>query len=71
VSDPHPRRRDGAKLQTDLVKRASTVRDAAMGPTVESIVTIADPSEAAELRAQQLSIIVRLLRQAVELCRAA
>jgi hypothetical protein len=71
MSNRDPRRREGAKLGTDLVKRARTERAAAIQPTVERVVTIADPSVAAELRVRQLSIIVRLLRHAVELRRAA
>jgi hypothetical protein len=38
-------------------------------PRVETIVSIADPAEASELRVRQRAAIVRLLRQAVELRR--
>ena len=61
-----PRRRKDADLETDLFVRARLAGDAARRPTVETVVTIADPLEAAGLRARQLAAIVGLLRQAVE-----
>ena len=66
MHDPRPRRRNDADLETDLLGRARLAGDATRRPTVETVVTIADPLEAARLRARQLAAIVRLLRQAVE-----
>jgi len=66
VSDAHPRRRAGADLEADLLDRARAVANPDTRPKVETVLTIADPIEAVGLRARQISVIVRLLRQAVE-----
>jgi hypothetical protein len=66
VSHPRLGRREGADLEADLLGRARTVGNPETRPKVETVLTIADPSEAAGLRARQISAIVRLLRQAVE-----
>jgi hypothetical protein len=49
---------------------ARAAGDTETNPNVETILTIADPIDAAGLRARQISAIVRLLRQAVEARRA-
>jgi len=67
VPHPRPRRHERAELERDLTDR---LRDLPR-PRVETVVRIADPVEADELRARQRAAIVRLLRQAVELRRVA
>ena len=67
---PRPRRGEGAELDADLLSRARSASDVGR-PTVRTVVSTADPAEAAQLRARQVSALVRLLRQAVELRRAA
>jgi len=68
---PHPhRRRHCSDLDADLLGRARRAGKMVAPPTVETIVSIAD-ARAAELHARQIAAIVRLLRQAVELRRAA
>lgn len=66
MSDAHPRRHQGADLEADLLDRARAVANPDTRPKVETVLTIADPIEAVGLRARQISVIVRLLRQAVE-----
>ena len=62
------RHQDGADLEADLVGR---VRETAEGrPAVEIVVATAHGRDA-ELRSKQLAAIVRLLRHAVEIRRAA
>jgi len=63
---PRPRRRKDADLEADLLGRARLAGDAARRPTVGTVVTIAEPLEAAALRARQIAAIVRLLQHAVE-----
>ena len=67
---PHSRRRNDGALEADLLGRARRVGKTVAPPTVETKVSIAD-ARAAELHARQIAAIVRLLRQAVELRRAA
>jgi hypothetical protein len=66
VAHSYPRRRRGVDLETDLLGRARAAGDTETEPKVETVLTIADPIEAAGLRARQISAIVRLLRQAAE-----
>jgi len=57
------------QLATDLVDR---IRETAnRGPAVEIVVATAHGRDADELRSRQLAAIVRLLRHAVEIRRAA
>jgi len=68
---PHPhRRRRCADLDADLLGRARKTGKTVAPPTVETKVSIAD-AHPAELHRRQIAAIVRLLRQAVELRRAA
>ena len=65
----HSPHQDGADLEADLVGR---VRETAEGgPAVEIVVATAHGCDAGELRSNQLAAIVRLLRHAVEIRRAA
>ena len=57
------------ELAADLVDRIR--KTANRGPTVEIVVATADGRDAAELRSKQLAAIVRLLRHAIEIRRAA
>ena len=70
---PHPRPRlyYGAELATDLLARAREAGDHSRRPAVAAIVKVADAADAEELRIRQTAAIVRLLRQAFELRRAA
>ena len=58
-----------SELAADLVDRVREAVDRA--PAVEIVVTAAHGRDAAELRSRQLAAIVRLLRHAVEIRRAA
>lgn len=65
---PHAhQRRHHDELDRDLAERLRELGR----PRVETLVRIADPAEADELRVRQRAAIVRLLRQAVELRRVA
>jgi hypothetical protein len=70
---PHsrPRRHDRAELATDLLARAREADGLGRRPAVAAIVNVADAADAEELRKRQTAAIVRLLRQAFELRRAA
>jgi hypothetical protein len=68
VLHPEPRHRDGAELDEDLLDRA---RESARGPKVNIVLSTAQGRDVAELRSKQLAAIVRLLRHAVEIRRAA
>ena len=65
---PDPRHRDDADLDEDLLDRA---RESARGPKVNIVLSTAHGRDVAELRSKQLAAIVRLLRHAVEIRRAA
>ena len=65
----HPRRRDDADLETDLIDRVRQTAES--GPTVTIVLSTTDGHDADELRCRQLTAIVRLLRHAVEIRRAA
>jgi len=69
VPHPHSRSRNDADLEADLLGRARKAAKTNAPPTVETV-SIAD-AHAVELHQRQIAAIVRLLRQAVELRRAA
>jgi hypothetical protein len=68
VPHPDPLHRDGAELDEDLLDRA---RESARGPKVNIVLSTAQGRDVGELRSKQLAAIVRLLRHAVEIRRAA
>ena len=68
---PDSRRHDGAELAADLLARAHEAGDHSRRPAVAAIVKLADAADAEELHIRQTAVIVRLLRQAFELRRAA
>ncbi len=69
MSRSHSRHQDGADLEADLIDRVRETVDSR--PAVEVVVATADGHDVAELRSRQLAAIVRLLRHAVEIRRAA
>jgi hypothetical protein len=71
VPHPRPRRRNGDELTVDLLARARNAGDLERRPAVAAIVNVADAVDAEELRRRQTAAFVRLLRQALELRRAA
>ena len=66
-----PRRHGDADLATDLLARAHDAAELPRRPAVRATVRVADAVEAEDLRRRQTAAIVRLLRQAFELRRAA
>ena len=70
MAHPRPRSGEGAELDADLLSRARSANHVG-GPTVRMVVSTSHTADAAELRARQVAALVRLLRQAVELRRAA
>jgi hypothetical protein len=68
VPHPDPRHRDGADVDEDLLDRA---RESARGPKVNIVLSTTQGRDVGELRSKQLAAIVRLLRHAVEIRRAA
>lgn len=70
---PHsqPRHEDGTDLEADLLDRARETAEGGRAPLVEIVIATAHGRDAAELRSKQLAAIVRLLRHAVEIRRAA